>query len=267
MDLTNSSLLIQIAQPPLNVLTQTVITSIVAILSVWFTGWNYLRIENFKNESMDHQRRQQAYSVFIGRKYSLTQSTHSFITSSIHIIYYNYIHNLNSIYYRSKGCSSQEVSQTLADASIFRLAKDEIQANKELLQKVAQEREQLWETIGLIQVLFPKTDELTGLIKQFDKKEKDIENFHRSINGEGNSIQMDMDEGKPELPSLLEQWYDAKNASITDWENRSRAETENVIKDLESALDNVITYLDSKINKKEVQESRAIQLWQFWRRG
>jgi hypothetical protein len=259
MDLTNSSLLLQIAQPPINVLTQTVITSIVAILSIWFTGWNYLRIENFKNESMDLQRRQQAYSAFIGRKYSLIQSTHSFFTSSIQMIYYNYVYNLDSIYYRSKGCSSQEVSQTLADASIFKLAEDEIRANKELLQKVAQDKMHLWEAIGLIQVLFPKTDELTSLTNKFKKKEKDIEKFH-------NSIKMDMKIDMPELPSLLDQWYSAKNASITDWKNINQAETENVIKDLESALENLINYLDNEINKKEVQESRAIQWWRFWRR-
>lgn len=250
MNLTNSSLLLQIAQPPLNVLTQTFITSIVAVLSVWVTGWNYLRIEKLKNERIDLQRQQRAYSVFIGRKYSLTQSTSSFFISNIQIAYYNYVHDLNSIYYQLKGRTFQEASQAVSDASIFKLAQDEIRDNKELLQEIAKERKRLWETIGLIQILFPKTDELARLIKQFEEIEENLENFLKRIGEEGNNIKKDLDKDEPLISLKPEQWYKAKNKQITDWRDTKMAETADLIEDLDSSLGNLIDYLGNEMDKK-----------------
>jgi hypothetical protein len=125
-------------------------------------------IENLKIKNTDAQRRQQAYSQLYGRKGTYLQCCVSYFVNFIALEKSIAMHDfglripetiaLGGIVYSTKNIIEPQIPNVL-------FAKSD-----EFALRLSQSRQDVWEVIGLIKLLFTDTDDKIRAIEDFDKK-------------------------------------------------------------------------------------------------
>jgi len=128
------------------------------IVGGWIAGKMAVRLEEQKAKIQDYQRRQQVYSQLMGQRQLVAHLHSSYYRSVAHLIY----------------CSGK-------NPRIIKEAQQNEKKIEDLQLELARGNQDLWEIIGIIQVLFDDTENLTNLIKKVDDSEMKFVTFETGL--------------------------------------------------------------------------------------
>lgn len=202
---------------------------------------------------MDIQRRQQAYSQLNGRKRTYLQYNVSY--------FMNFIALEKSFAFRDFGLRIPEKitlggNEYLTKSIEFdpQLPKVFLDKSDEIVLRLAQSRQDVWEVIGLIKLLFTDTEDKIKNIEDFDDKFVIFED----------EIKNDKERG------LIEFQYELLPHSrlniTTSWPKTKETKLrEEYIKIFDKKFDDLLDYLKNQI-QEERKSAKKKHWWQFWRR-
>ena len=210
--------------------SQGLIPGIFGFTGVVVGGFITYFIEKSKFKDNESQRREQVYSQLNGRKSLTSQLYKSYFEAFIQSEYYNYLGMLPGPHQTTNWLLEKKRSEDLA------------------LEK-AKSNQNLFETIGLIQILFPSTNELNELIKpllDIDEKFKFTQYLAQKIRCE-------------------EQFEDVRYGTDPDELHSWRVDTiekleETVKLEIENPIDKLLDHLKGYIHKE-----RTKHRWEFWK--
>jgi hypothetical protein len=204
------------------------IPGIFGFIGVVVGGFITYFIEKSKFKDNESQRREQVYSQLNGRKSLTSQLYKSYFEAFIQSEYYNYLGMLPG-----PGQTNPEKKSYLSE---------------DLALEKAKSNQSLFETIGLIQILFPSTNELDELIKpllDIDKKFKFTQYRTQGIREE-------------------EEFQDVRYGTDPDELHSWRVDTiekleETVKLEIENPIDKLLDHL-----KRDIHKERTKHRWEFW---
>lgn len=208
MDITDLSLLMQ-SQPVQSIssLSTAMISAIAAIFGTFVGGAITYCIERSKEKNNNLQRKQQVFSQLIGRK-SLTEHLYISYYGTVikrersYALEYLYELRIKNSNYRleSESCLSKKEEEEFKNKELRSRQEDikyEARQNKkryeELELKIFENNLALWETIGLIQILFPNESEMIEKIRSIKYNIIEIDqkfDFTRGLTYEMNATQV-----------------------------------------------------------------------------
>lgn len=209
-------------------------------------------IERLRIKNMDCQRRQQAYSQLYGRKLAYVQCYVSY--------FMNFIALEKSLALMDFGLRNPERvaingTEYLTSSIEFdhELSGALIAKSDEFALRLAQSRQDLWEVIGLVKLLFTNTDDLIRDIKILDDT---FETFEEEIKTDR---ERDLIEFRYELLphtrlNITTSWPETKETSLKN----------NYINRLDEKFNNLLNYLENEI-KRELEDAKKKHWWQLWK--
>lgn len=224
-----------------------------AILGALAGGRATYIIEKLKIKNIDAQRRQQIYSQLNGRKRTYLQCYASYIMNFIAL---EKTFALMDFSLRIPERITINGIEYLTNSLVFdpQLPKELKATCDELTLRLAQSRQEVWEAIGLIKILFTNTEDMITDIENFDKKFETLES----------EIKSDSERGLIEFQ--YEQLPHSKLNVTTSWpESKETKLREEYINIFDRKFENLLDHLKSEINREQ-ENATEIEWWQFWRR-
>jgi hypothetical protein len=202
------------------------------IIGVAVGGFITYSIEKLKLKNIESQKREQVYSQLNGRKSLASQLYKSYFEALIWSYYYHSLEKLGG-----------------SDQPNWLLEK---KRSDDLALEKAKSNQSLSETIGLIQILFPSTNELNELIKpllDIDEKFKFIKDPTKEIRDE----------------ETYQDWkYDTNSDDLLFGAKDAIEKLEKTIElDIENPIDKLLNHLKSYIH----EETKTKLYWKFWKKG
>ena len=201
------------------------------IIGVAVGGYITYSLEKLKLKNNESQRREQIYSQLSGRKSLTLQLYKSYFEAFIWSNYYYSLEKLDG---------SNQPNLLLEKKRSDGLALEKAKNNQSL-----------FETIGLIQILFPNTNELNELIKpllDIDERFKFIKDLRQEIRDE----------------EQYQDWMCNTDSDqiLSDAVDEIEKLEKTVKLDIENPIDKLLDHLKSYIHK----EIRTKHCWEFWKR-
>ncbi|MCX6677499.1 MAG: hypothetical protein NTU95_06090 [Methanothrix sp.] len=139
-------------QLPQNLLANPAITTLLGVVIGWLLNFSASIIQEKKQYRINRmQRQEQAYSELMGLR---------LMTDQLYLL-------MNDAYTLSAWINARERLQLPSLAKLGKIEEKHRECN-ELIFELARNNQRLWETIGLIQVLFSPSEELERLISPFE---------------------------------------------------------------------------------------------------
>ena len=227
-----------------------------AIFGAFAGGFATYIIEKSKIKNADDQRRQQAYSQLTGRKENLLQHYVSYYTNFIAF---------------EKGIELNKFALSIQNVALAENAKKEFEKGLDVLREAtsghktmtddlalsrAKASQDLWDTIGLIKVLFSAADDLNAIIT-------DIKNLIKKFEILEEEIRSDANNGKIKF-----QFEPLGSTSLFDitlvWAEQKTKDLKDHIDKLDEKFDDLSDYLEIEIN--EERESTENKHWYQFRK-
>ena len=247
---TNLTIVNQIT--PTNTWIIAAIGAIGAIFGALVGGLATYIIEKSKIKNLDAQRRQQTYSQLYGRKQAYVQCYVSY--------FMNFIALEKSFALRDFGLRIPERVTINGNDYLTSSIERDNRISGELLAKsddfalrLAQSRQDLWEIIGLVKLLFTNTEDLIGDIKNLDDAFETFED----------EIKNDQERG------LIEFQYEllphTRLNITTSWpKTKENILREDYINGLDGKFNDLLNYLETEI-KIELEDAKKKHWWQIWK--
>jgi len=242
--------LAQLAEP--NTWIVAAIGAVGAIFGALAGGLATYMIERSKDKDINIQRRQQAYSQLNGRKATYVQSIVSYYMNFIAL---EYSYAIRDFGMRIPGRITIDGKEYLTKSIVFdpQTLKMFLNKSDELALKLAQSRQDVWEVIGLIKLLFTNTDAMIKDIDDFDKKLVIFEDELKSDKEKG-LIEVTYELLPHDRLDITSSWPKIKEAKLR----------EDYIKIFDKKFDDLLDYLKSQI-QAEQESAKKKHWWQFWR--
>lgn len=210
--------------------SSSLIPGIFGFIGVVVGGLITYSIEKLKLKDNESQRREQVYSQLSGQRSVISQLYKSYFNAFIWSNYYYSLEKLNG---------SNQPNLML-----------EKKRSEDLALEKAKSKQGLSETIGLIQILFPNTNELDELIKplqDIDEKFKFIKDLTQEIRDN----------------EQYQDWKYSTNSDqiLSDAVDEIKKLEKTVKLDIEKPLDKLLYHLKSDIRK----EIRTKHCWELWK--
>jgi len=156
----------------------------------------------------DHQKRQQVFSQIMGRKFLTTQLYVSRFEASIHSDYHE-------AKWKLAGHPTESIDLQEAQRWMYR--------SEDLVYKIAESNQVLFELIGLVRILFPNTEELNKLIMAI---------YHFKT------------------PTIHISPFNLDSAELEDWKIKTKNDIQMLVEnEYGKAIDDLLDYLSEKIRK------------------
>jgi len=240
MDIING-LMVQIEQAQPSWIT-AIIGIMGALIGVLLGGFVTYSIEKYKVKNNELQRRQQIYSQLIGQKSLLIQCYRSFYTSFI-------LATVNDVLGVSiEHLSKAEITEYLDYKYNKYIKSGDFEREKfmDLSIELAKSKRDLWEIIGLLQVLFHLNEELINIIEQIRISEEKFEELAKDILREFEELMPKDSITQTELFQL--------SSEIIDLKQEKEKEFTVLEDDMKSEIDRILQYIKYNIGTETGQK-------------
>jgi len=237
-----------------------VITGLIGLIVTGINLYYNKVLETKRIESTTQQKQQQAYSQLVGRKSMMAEILDAYhltiiasetlylrsILSAISQIDFKYIRNLSPTESYEE---FEKLFEKLRERSSFSKAfESQGERYQDLQLKLSESNERLWETIGLIQAIFPTDSELERLIKEVYDSENDFENLRVLIFKEYRPLRKSLHDEAFKLSNNEErnEFYKNKTKYIEEIPQTLRDDLKTNCSNFKLKLENLLNHIKTK---------------------